>query len=110
LNAPIVEYKGMHWVPEETVYYPNDLECTMAIDRLWKLLMKGKVTLNFHKNSLKYEPQAVLSVFTRGLPVRQARAFNNDWNRMELPFPINRATYDFFMGCACNVDAKLKGL
>jgi len=110
VTAPIVEYKGMCWNPEETVTYPKILNCTMAIDRLWKLLQRGKTTLNFHRNSVRYSPEAVLSVYSRDLPKREPRADNNNWNRMELPFPISSVTRDFFFECSSAVDARLKGL
>jgi len=106
----LVEYKGMSWDPTETVTYPGILPCTMAIDRLWKLLHRGRLTLNFHRDSSRYSPESVLSVYSRDLPKREPRADNNNWNRMELPLPISSATRDFFLECARAVDARLKGL
>lgn len=105
-----IEYKGMFWRPSEVVAYPFDVPSTMAINEKTKLAFKGKLTLNFHLNSSRYSPEAVLSVYSRDYPVIRERAENNNLARMELPLPISLVTKCFLLKSAVAVDAKLKGI
>lgn len=105
----IREYHGMSWDSREQIVFAIPIDATMAIDRDTKLVMeKAKASFNFHKNSFKYNPQVVLAVYSRLYPAKQKRAYNNDWARNEIMFPISVATRDFFLECARIVDAKLK--
>ena len=106
----IVQYKGLWYDQDETVTYPEKLNSTFAVDKYEKLVMNGKVTFNFHHNSYKFKPEVVLSCYTPFAPEKKRRADNNNWYRMELPFPISSQTRDFFLECARRVDAMLKGI
>lgn len=106
----VVAYKGMSWNKEEDIVYPEKLNATWAIDKLWKYQLEGKTTFNFHHNSIVYSPEVVLATYSPAAPVRKHRADNNGWYRNETPFPINTATRDFFFNAFVSVDARLKGV
>lgn len=110
MAAQKIEYKGMFWKPEETISYPDVVPSTMAINKKSKLAFSGKLTLNFHLNSARYLPEAVIAVYSRKYPEIHERPGNNNWARLEIPLPISASTRDFFLECARAVDAKLKGL
>jgi len=84
--------------------------CTTTINRRSKLAFSGILVLDFHKNSYRYDDEAVLAVWSYSYPVVKARSTNRDYGRTELVLPLSCEVRDFFMACACEVDARLKGV
>lgn len=84
--------------------------CTTTIDRRSKLAFSGVLVLDFHKNSYRYSDEAVLAVWSYSYPVVKARSTNRNFGRTEIVLPLSCEVRDFFLFCACEVDARLKGV
>ncbi|MCK4478374.1 hypothetical protein KAU88_07600 [Candidatus Bathyarchaeota archaeon] len=83
---------------------------TTTIDRRSKLAFTGILVLDFHKNSYRYDNEAVLAVWSYSYPVVKARSSNRNYGRSEIILPLSCEVRDFLMACACEVDAHLKGV
>ena len=84
--------------------------CTTTIDRMSKLSFTGSLVLDFHTNSYRYDNEAVLAVWSYSYPVVKARSSNRNFGRTEIVLPLSSEVRDFFLACACEIDAKLKGV
>jgi len=72
--------------------------------------MTGNLTLDFHTNSYKFNDEAVLTVWAYAYPWVELRSKNGSFGRNEIVLPISSETRDFFMECAYEIDARLKGI
>lgn len=101
-------YFGLNFT--EAVKLKHPVPSTMTIDYSTKLSLKGSLCLDFHRNSYRYNNEAVLSVWAHDYPVVKHRSKNSNWGRNEIVLPISVETRDFFLECAYEVDARLKGV
>jgi len=101
-------YFGLDFI--EVLKLSKKVPCTTTIDRLSKLAFTGSLVLDFHKNSYRYDDEAVLAVWSYSYPVVKARSSNRNYGRTEIILPLSCEVREFFLACACEVDARLKGV
>lgn len=94
----------------EAVKFSIPVPSTTTINDTSKLSMTGNLTLDFHTNSYRYDDEAVLTVWAYAYPWVEFRSKNGGFGRNEIVLPLSSETRDFFMQCAYEIDARLKGI
>lgn len=92
---------------DEAVKLSVQVPVTMTISDSQKLAMNGNLTLDFHRNSYKYQDEAVLTVWHYSYPVVRSRPVNDGYGRNEIVLPISSEVRDFFLAAAFQIDARL---
>jgi len=108
--ATVVEkkpYKGLSFTELEKFKAP--IIATFAISPSEKLVMKGTLTVDVHKNSYAFQDEAVISLWSNQYPVVERRAQNDGYARIEIPIPV-RDAYNFLLNVCMKLDARLKGV
>jgi len=99
-------YKGLEFVELQKL---ENVKATWALSPTEKLVAKGTFTVDLHKNSYAFENEAVVTLWASQYPIRELRADNKGFFRLEVPLPLRKAR-DFFYTCAMYCDLRLKGV
>jgi hypothetical protein len=81
------QYKGLDFY-NITAPLQVNVNVTFALSPSEKASMNGSLSFDRHENSVRYNDEVVISVWSHEAPVIETRAENNGDYRTEIPVPI----------------------